>query len=168
MKIIPSTATVAQRPRHRRLAALAAAKSICDINQPPKMSPEGLAPAGMVMARMSGSLSGGLGKSGIGRHEINHRLQRRKERRPTSGRRFRAIPVCDNRLPKYPLENLIRVTVEDVANFCRPPPGCIRQDRRRWRRNTADRSTGALLVCSCQLLPPPSPRRRKRSPRTHF
>src|SRR5260370_22525374 len=50
---------VAQRPRQRRLAALAAAISICDINQPPNISPEGLASAGIAMARIKGSPSGG-------------------------------------------------------------------------------------------------------------
>src|SRR4029077_16837292 len=38
---MPSTATVTQRPRARRTAALAPARSICAISQPPKMSPDG-------------------------------------------------------------------------------------------------------------------------------
>src|SRR5260221_13953482 len=50
---------VAQRPRQGRLPALAAAISICDINQPPNISPEGLASAGIAMARIKGSPSGG-------------------------------------------------------------------------------------------------------------
>jgi hypothetical protein len=36
---------------------LEAARSICDISQPPKMSPAGLASAGMAMVRITGSPS---------------------------------------------------------------------------------------------------------------
>src|SRR5262245_55520038 len=51
----PSTAMVAQRPRARRDATLPAAKSICAISQPPKMSPAGLVSDGMAMVRIAGS-----------------------------------------------------------------------------------------------------------------
>src|ERR1700730_17172863 len=71
---MPSTAPVAQRPRHRRLAALAAAKSICDISQPPKMSPEGLASAGIAMARINGSPGDGEGDWGMRRGEKRRSL----------------------------------------------------------------------------------------------
>ena len=50
-----STATVATRPAARWVAMLEAARSICDISQPPKMSPAGLASAGMAMVRITGS-----------------------------------------------------------------------------------------------------------------
>src|SRR3954447_26608585 len=52
-KARPSTATVAQRPRARRAAVSPAAKFICDISQPPKMSPAGLVSAGMAIGRMA-------------------------------------------------------------------------------------------------------------------
>src|SRR5215470_499715 len=56
-------ATVAVRPLARRLAAAPPARSICDSNQPPKMSPCGLASAGIAMARSAGSVLGG--RSGV-------------------------------------------------------------------------------------------------------
>src|ERR1700747_2093289 len=62
---MPSTATVAQRPRARRTAALAPARSICAISQPPKMSPDGLVSAGIAIARINGSPSGWSTKFGI-------------------------------------------------------------------------------------------------------
>src|SRR6478735_4374056 len=52
---MPSTATVTQRPRARRAAALPAAKSICPISQPPKMSPAGLVSDGIAIARITAS-----------------------------------------------------------------------------------------------------------------
>src|SRR4051812_46519276 len=55
-----SAATVAQRPRARRAAALPAARSIWAISQPPKMSPAGLVSDGMAMVRMAGSPLGWL------------------------------------------------------------------------------------------------------------
>ena len=55
---MPSTATVAQRPRARRKATVAPARSICDISQPPKMSPSGLVSLGMAMVRITGVSSG--------------------------------------------------------------------------------------------------------------
>src|SRR5918995_909207 len=54
---MPSTATVTQRPRARRAAALPAAKSICAISQPPKMSPAGLVSEGIAIVRMTASRS---------------------------------------------------------------------------------------------------------------
>src|SRR6478736_4371063 len=50
---MPSTATVTQRPLARRAAAFPAAKSICDISQPPKMSPAGLVSDGIAIVRMT-------------------------------------------------------------------------------------------------------------------
>jgi hypothetical protein len=52
---MPSTVTVAQRPRTRRAAVLPAARSICAISQPLKMPPAGLVSAGMAMVRMTGA-----------------------------------------------------------------------------------------------------------------
>src|SRR5271154_1467607 len=62
---MPSTAAVTQRPFERRLATLVAAKSICHISQPPKMSPEGLVSAGMVVVRITGGMGGGVSASGV-------------------------------------------------------------------------------------------------------
>src|SRR5262249_29511792 len=56
---MPVIATVTVRPLARRLAAAPPARSICDSNQPPKMSPCGLASAGIAMARSAGSVLGG-------------------------------------------------------------------------------------------------------------
>ncbi len=50
------TTTVTQRSRARRAAALPAARSICDISQPRKMSPAGLVLEGIAIVRMTGSL----------------------------------------------------------------------------------------------------------------
>src|SRR5215472_8508862 len=55
---MPSTATVAHRPRARRAARLPPARSICASSHPPKMSPFGLASAGMAKTRTSGSVLG--------------------------------------------------------------------------------------------------------------
>jgi len=55
---MPSTATVAQRPRARWVAKLPPARSICASSHPPKMSPLGLASAGIAMTRTSGSVGG--------------------------------------------------------------------------------------------------------------
>src|SRR6516165_1946288 len=55
---MPSTATVAHRPRARCAARLPPARSICASSQPPKMSPFGLASAGIAMTRTSGWLRG--------------------------------------------------------------------------------------------------------------
>src|ERR671910_96934 len=52
---MPSTATVTQRPRARRAAALPAARSICDMSQPPKTSPAGLVSDGIAIVRMTAS-----------------------------------------------------------------------------------------------------------------
>ena len=51
MKRIDSTATVATRPRASRIASTLPAMSICDISQPPKMSPAALVSAGMATTR---------------------------------------------------------------------------------------------------------------------
>src|SRR4051812_36014750 len=59
-----SAATVAQRPRARRAAALPAARSICAISQPPKISPAGLVSAGIAMVRIAGADAGGVGRGG--------------------------------------------------------------------------------------------------------
>jgi hypothetical protein len=48
---MPSTATVATRPRARLIAAAPPARSICAITQPPKMSPFGLVSAGIAVVR---------------------------------------------------------------------------------------------------------------------
>ena len=53
-KRMPSTATVAARPRAVSAARLPAARSIWLISQPPKMSPAGLVSAGMAMVRITG------------------------------------------------------------------------------------------------------------------
>ena len=53
---MPSTATVAARPRAVRAARLPAARSIWLISQPPKMSPAGFVSAGMAMVRITGCL----------------------------------------------------------------------------------------------------------------
>ena len=47
-----STATVTLRPSAMRMAMLPAARSICAISQPPKMSPDGLVSAGMAITRI--------------------------------------------------------------------------------------------------------------------
>src|SRR3712207_459604 len=60
---MPSTATVTQRPRARRAAALPAARSICDISQPPKMSPAGFVSDGIAMVRITASRTVGVGLS---------------------------------------------------------------------------------------------------------
>jgi hypothetical protein len=65
-----STATVAQRPRARRAAALPAAKSICAISQPPKMSPAGLVSAGIAIVRIAGADVGGVGRGASGRRSL--------------------------------------------------------------------------------------------------
>ena len=53
MNSIASTATVAQRPRASRVARLPAARSICHISQPPKISPAGLVSDGMAIVRIT-------------------------------------------------------------------------------------------------------------------
>jgi hypothetical protein len=58
MKVMPSMAMVAQRPAARWKAIEAAARSICDQSQPPKMSPSGLVSDGMAMARSTGASCG--------------------------------------------------------------------------------------------------------------
>src|SRR6266478_2192377 len=55
---MPSTATVAHRPRARWAARLPPARSICESSHPPKMSPLGLASAGIAMTRTSGMVEG--------------------------------------------------------------------------------------------------------------
>src|SRR6516164_3590238 len=55
---MPSTATVAHRPRARCAAKLPPARSICESSHPPKMSPLGLASAGIAKTRTSGSVRG--------------------------------------------------------------------------------------------------------------
>ena len=55
---MPSIATVTTLALAVFAAKMVLPKSICDINQPPNMSPEGLASAGMAIARIIGSLSG--------------------------------------------------------------------------------------------------------------
>src|SRR5262249_29597017 len=55
---MPSTATVAQRPRARCAARLPPARSICESSHPPKMSPFGLASAGIAITRTSGNFRG--------------------------------------------------------------------------------------------------------------
>src|SRR5580704_15324999 len=52
-------ATVTTRPRACLVATVPPARSICDSNQPPKISPCGLASAGIAMARSAGSDCGG-------------------------------------------------------------------------------------------------------------
>src|ERR1700722_16599411 len=52
-------ATVTTRPLARLVATVLPARSICDNNQPPKISPAGLASAGIAMARSAGSVFGG-------------------------------------------------------------------------------------------------------------
>src|SRR5580693_7736334 len=52
-------ATVTTRPLARLVATVLPAISICDNNQPPKISPAGLASAGIAMARSAGSDFGG-------------------------------------------------------------------------------------------------------------
>ena len=53
------TATVATRPRARRIAGTAPARSIWASSQPPKMSPLALASAGMATVRKAGSRRSG-------------------------------------------------------------------------------------------------------------
>src|SRR5436305_9672732 len=53
------TATVATRPRARRLATAPPAMSTCDMIQPPKMSPFWFASAGIGMTRSAGCLPSG-------------------------------------------------------------------------------------------------------------
>ena len=57
---MPSTATVAARPRAVSAARLPAARSIWVISQPPKMSPAGLVSAGMAIVRIAGLPAGGV------------------------------------------------------------------------------------------------------------
>lgn len=57
--LIASIATVAHLPRACRAATLPAARSICDSNHPPNMSPAGLVSAGIAIVRMQGFSSGG-------------------------------------------------------------------------------------------------------------
>src|SRR5260370_31258936 len=59
---MPSTATVAHRPRARWAARLPPARSICESSHPPKMSPFGLASAGIAITRISGIPGGSLGE----------------------------------------------------------------------------------------------------------
>ena len=54
--MISLTDTVAQRPRARRAAALPAARSICAISQPPKMSPAAFVSPGIAMVRTATSV----------------------------------------------------------------------------------------------------------------
>ncbi len=65
---MPSTAMVAQRPRARRAATLPAARSICAISQPPKMSPAGLVSAGMAMVRITGGPQAAGGAEEVSGH----------------------------------------------------------------------------------------------------
>src|SRR4051812_36828927 len=58
---MPSTATVAHRPRARRAASAPPARSIWESSQPPNISPLGLASAGIAMTRISGMPGGSLG-----------------------------------------------------------------------------------------------------------
>lgn len=51
MKCMASTATVTTRPCARSTPAMPPAWSICDITQPPKMSPLALVSAGIAMVR---------------------------------------------------------------------------------------------------------------------
>jgi hypothetical protein len=53
-------ATVTTRPFARRVAAALPARSICDTNQPPKISPCGLVSIGIAMAQSVGLVSGRL------------------------------------------------------------------------------------------------------------
>jgi hypothetical protein len=53
-KVMASTATVTVRPLAARMATSPAARSICAISQPPKMSPLGLASAGIAVTRIAG------------------------------------------------------------------------------------------------------------------
>src|SRR5437660_1532164 len=63
---MPSTATVAQRPRARCAARLPPARSICESSQPPKISPFGFASAGIAITRTSGMVCGNLGEDNAG------------------------------------------------------------------------------------------------------
>src|ERR1700688_3016281 len=56
---MPVIATVTTRPFARRVAAALPARSICDTNQPPKMSPCGLVSIGIAMAQSVGLVLGG-------------------------------------------------------------------------------------------------------------
>src|SRR6202051_5134507 len=56
---MPVMAPVTPPPLARRVATVLPARSICDNNQPPKISPAGLASAGIAMARNAGSDFGG-------------------------------------------------------------------------------------------------------------
>ena len=51
---MPCTATVATRPRARHAAVIPPARSICDNNKSPKISPLGLVSAGMANVRIAG------------------------------------------------------------------------------------------------------------------
>src|SRR6202162_6347874 len=56
---MPVMATVTTRTFERRVAAELPARSICDISQPPKMSPCGLVSVGIAIAQSVGLVSGG-------------------------------------------------------------------------------------------------------------
>src|SRR5580692_10936860 len=56
---MPVIATVTTRPFARRVAAALPARSICDISQPPKISPCGLVSIGIAMAQSVGLILGG-------------------------------------------------------------------------------------------------------------
>src|SRR4029079_17858119 len=64
LKVNELTATVATRPRARRLAAVPAATSTCAMIQPPKMSPFWFESAGIGTTRSAGILPAGSARAG--------------------------------------------------------------------------------------------------------
>src|SRR5215813_7736321 len=122
-----STATVATRPRARRLAATAPARSICAISQPPKISPFGLASAGMAKLRSAGSRpAGGLSSvTAFPLRRFDHEDTKdtkaflpRRLRRAISGRRAAVLTRS--------LRDL-RAFVVDLFGTRDPIPGVYRQ-----------------------------------------
>src|SRR5579883_1692129 len=138
---MPSTATVAQRPRARCAARLPPARSICDSSQPPKMSPFGLASAGIAMTRISGAVAGGAPPGAADEPRLMTlppKLSTPPQSRSTRGG-LSAYNTAQQALPA--------VAVAEV------PMSPLPLTRRPWSRPTV----AALLAAACALALPALP-----------